>query len=444
MTDFLRDGERPTESGATLPGVRQRNWRDVMLFSTVLMLGAVALGQMVTTVVPPAIGIAAMLALMLLAGAVFYRRMVRRADHARAAQLESMLKIANESISYLRQGLNTAIAREVCLIVLRHTEAAAVSITDRDGVLGFVGVGEDHHLAGGPIMTRATREALEHGELRILRAKAEIGCPEEACRLRAAIVVPLKMREHPVGALKFYYTSGNRLDEMQLAMAEGLARLLSTQLELSEVDRQTELATKMELKALQAQINPHFLFNTINTIAAFTRTDPLKARHLLRQFGAFYRRTLEQTDGMVSLEQELEFVKMYVELEKARFGDRLEVRFEIAEQARERMLPAFVVQPLVENSVGHGMRSNGSPLAVCVSAFLCDSVLHIDVEDDGEGIDPERMPHIYEPLTGKGLGIALKNVRDRLQGHFGTASSLSIESESGKGTIARLTISSGL
>ena len=97
------------------------------------------------------------------------------------------------------------------------------------------------------------------------------------------------MRGVPVGTLKFYYTTPRLLTETQVALAEGLGTLLSTQLELAELDRQTELATRMELRALQAQINPHFLFNTLNTIAHFIRTDPTEARRLLREFASFYR-----------------------------------------------------------------------------------------------------------------------------------------------------------
>ena len=251
--------------------------------------------------------------------------MMSRPDHVRALQSDSILNIASESLPFLRRGLHQQTAGEVCRIVLlRTTEAAAVAITDMDRVLGFAGVGEDHHLVGGPIITRATHEALVLDEPQVLQTKEDIGCPDAACRLRSAIVVPLEKRGEPVGTLKFYYTSDRYLNENQLAMAEGLARLLSTQLEASELERQTELATQMELKALQAQINPHFLFNTINTIAAFIRTDPAEARRLLRQFGTFYRRTLEEADDLVTLDRELEFVDTYVELEKARFGDRLE------------------------------------------------------------------------------------------------------------------------
>jgi two-component system sensor histidine kinase LytS len=366
--------------------------------------------------------------------------MMSRPDHVRALQSDSMLNIATESLPFLRQGLGEETAGEVCRIALRETEAAAVAITDRDVVLGFAGVGEEHHLVGGPIITRATMEAIDHDASRILHNREEIGCPEPLCRLRAAIVVPLDKRGQAVGTLKFYYTSDRFLNETQLAMAEGLARLLSTQLELSELDRQTELATQMELKALQAQINPHFLFNTINTIAAFIRTDPSEARRLLRQFGAFYRRTLEQAEELVTLERELEFVDAYLELEKARFGDRLEVRRDVDDDAFDLLVPAFIIQPLVENSIAHGMRSDGQPLTVTISAKVHADEACIEVVDDGDGIPASRLPHVLEPGAGSGLGIALRNIRDRLAGYFGPDSELTIESTEGAGTTVGLTI----
>ncbi len=250
-------------------------------------------------------------------------RFMTRPDHVRALQSHMILEVANAAISYLRQGLNPESAQAVCGIVLAQTEAAAVAITDATDVLGFAGVGEDHHEAGGPIITRATRESIEHNEPRVLATKDEIGCPRKDCKLNAAIVVPLEMRGQPVGTLKFYYTTPRLLNETQIAMAEGLAQVLSTQLELAELERQTELATRMELKALQAQINPHFLFNTINTIAALIRTDPARARELLREFAAFYRRTLESGDELIPLELELEQTHRYLTFELARFGDRV-------------------------------------------------------------------------------------------------------------------------
>lgn len=431
--------DRMLALGGHLPSVRRQNWLDILLLVVVIVLGTAAIGGTLLGVSNVVVELS-VLGLVAVSFSGVYARMMSRPDHVRALQSDRMLKIANESLAYLRQGLTPESAGEVCRIVLRESEAAAVAITDSQTVLGFAGVGEEHHHVGGPIITKATHEALDHDEPRILHSKEDIGCPEPACRLRAAIVVPLEQRNVPVGTLKFYYTSDKLLNETQLAMAEGLARLLSTQLELAELEHQTDLARDMELKALQAQINPHFLFNTINTIAAFIRTDPAEARRLLRNFGAFYRRTLEQASDLVTVERELEFVRMYLELEQARFGERLVLEFDVDPEALDQPLPAFMLQPLVENAIGHGMRPDGSTLTVRISGRCTPDALELSVADDGVGIPESRLATVFDPGTSAGLGIALRNVRDRLRGYFGSDSTLEIESAPGVGTTVTLRI----
>ena len=366
-------------------------------------------------------------------------RFVTRPDHLKARQSHVILEIANESLSYLRQGLAEETAGAVCRIILAETEVAAVAITDTEHVLGFAGIGESHHSVGGPIITRATLQSLLDGEHRILHSKEEIGCPKPECLLRAAIVVPLEQAGTPVGTLKFYYTTPRLLNETQVTLAEGLAKLLSTQLELAELERQTQLATRMELRALQAQINPHFLFNTINTIAMLIRTDPERARELLRQFAAFYRRTLEAGDQLITLELELEYVRQYLVFECARFGDRIAVSEDIAPELLELPVPAFVLQPLVENAVKHGMRAEGV-LHIELTASRDDGTVFVSVADDGVGIPVHDLPHILEVGFGKGLGIALKNVDDRLKGYFGGESGLLVQSWADEGTIVTMQI----
>ncbi len=432
--------ERMKLLSGILPSVRRQNGMDLLLMFAVVAFGTVAIvglfvGWEGFVVEASVVGLVAV------SFTGVYLRIVSRPDHVRALQSDAMLRIASESITYMRHGLEEATAGEVCAIVLRESDAAAVAITDVNRVLGFAGVGQEHHKVGGPIITRATMESIEENEPRILYAKEEIGCPEPACRLRAAIVVPLEMRGAAVGSLKFYYTSDRFLNETQLAMAEGLAGLLSTQLELSELEAQTELAREMELKALQAQINPHFLFNTINTIAAFIRTDPTEARRLLRQFASLYRRTLESADELITLERELEYVGAYLELEQARFGERLVVRTDVDPAAMHLPMPAFMLQPLVENAVGHGMRADGSPLTITVSGRLEPGALCLTVSDDGAGIPADKLERIYEHASSKGLGIALRNVRDRVTGYFGPMSRFEIESTEGVGTSIHLTIS---
>lgn len=413
---------------------------DILVTSAFIALAIVTYFGIVMTEWPvwvPLLGLTCIVAFGL---TLLVARFTSRPDHIRALQSHKILSVANEAISYLREGLTEGSAQAACRIILAEANAAAVAITDTTHILGFAGLGEDHHEVGRPIMTRSTKEVIETGELRILSSKQEIGCPRPDCSLVAAVVVPLMMRDVPVGSLKFYYSNPLRLSETQIAMAEGLAHVLSTQLELSELERQTELATRMELKALQAQINPHFLFNTINTIASLIRTEPTRARELLRDFASFYRRTLESSEDLISLQTELDQTHRYLAFEQARFGDRIRVEEKIRPEDRELMVPAFIVQPIVENSVAHGMRPD-EPLVIGVSSAASGSDgVCIIVTDTGVGIPPDRLGHVLEPGFGDGLGIALKNVDDRLKGHFGPGSGVKVESKVGIGTTVSLTL----
>ena len=412
---------------------------DSLLLFAVTILAMVAGWVLIATDTPEWVLSASLAGLTLIAMGSIVARWVSRPDHIKAMQSDTILEIANESLSHLRKGLTPETAGEVCRLALARSEAAAVAITDIDRILGFAGLGEDHHSVGGPILTRGTWEAVDLNEHRILASKAEIGCPERSCLLRAAIVVPLEMRGRPVGTLKFYYTTRRLLNEAQVTTVEGLARLLSTQLELSELERQTELACRMELKALQAQIHPHFLFNTINTIAMLIRTDPDKARTLLREFARFYRRTLEESEELVPLAHEIEYVRTYLSFEQARFGDRLVVSEDIDPEALGVLVPAFAVQPIVENAVQHGMKAEG-PLHIDICAQRAGDHMGLEIVDDGVGMPPADVGRVFEPGFGKGLGIALKNVDDRLKGHYGPQSGLFVESRLGVGTTVRIKI----
>ncbi|MBI4733820.1 MAG: histidine kinase, partial [Rubrobacteridae bacterium] len=250
----------------------------------------------------------AVFAAAMVSAAFSFLRFATREEHNKAEQSQQILEITRKTLPYLRKGLNYESAENVVKIIHDYMDAIAVSITDTTTVLAFYGVGSDHHLPGKPILTRSTREAVDANATRIVSSKFEIGCPSASCKLRAAVVVPLENMGKPIGVLKFYYDNPAKLTENRIAVAEGLGLLLSTQIELSELDRQRELAVHAELRALQAQINPHFLFNTLNTITSFIRTDPQKARKLLVQFSDFFRKTLEWRDGFITLAQELDYI----------------------------------------------------------------------------------------------------------------------------------------
>ncbi|MCL2403592.1 MAG: histidine kinase [Coriobacteriia bacterium] len=361
----------------------------------------------------------------------------KRPDQLRAQESDRITRTANEALPYMGEGLTPDNAQTVCEIVLSSSSSAvAVAMTDEEYVLAFAGRGADHHTPGRPIATEATHTALSRNETVVLSSKVAIGCKDPRCPLRAAIVVPLEVGSRVVGTLKYYYIREGALTETELASAEGLARLLSTQLIIHELEQQATLATELELKALQAQINPHFLFNTINTISAYIRTDAEKARHLLRQFAGFYRRTLEHGDHPITLGLELEFLKQYFELEKARFGDQVNLGLDIDVAALDLPMPSFMLQPLVENSIEHGMRDDGSPLRVevLVEYIQGSDTWLVTVSDDGVGIDEDSLAAIFEKSSSAGLGVALRNVSDRLRGFYGLDSELVIESTKGVGT----------
>jgi two-component system sensor histidine kinase LytS len=258
------------------------------------------------------------------------------------------------------------------------------------------------------------------------------------------IIAPLTVRDHVVGAIKLYYARGSEVDRTQLAIARGLAELLSTQLSAYELDRQAELTARAEVKALQAQINPHFLFNTLNTIASLTRTDPAKARDLLREFAVFYRKTLQSSQQTIPLSEELAQTRRYLKIEKARFGEDRIIETENVETGCDDVLvPGFIVQPIVENAVRHAMRDDG-PLHIDVQAVVDGGDIMIAVADDGLGMDESVAERLLSGSSqessdsSKGTGIALKNVAERLERFYGTGSGVEIMSKVGEGTCVTL------
>ena len=358
-------------------------------------------------------------------------------DRLRARQSGRMLKIAANTLPHMRTGLNEQSAEEVCNLVLPATSANAVAIVDNDKILGFAGAEKDSHKVGSPISAESTKRSLQIAEMQVIRSREEIGFPEENTSFVAAIVVPLIKQEEVMGALKFFYRSANKIDETEQAVAQGLATLLAMQLSLADLDYEREQAAKMELKALQAQIRPHFLFNTINTIAALIRTDPSRARVLLREFATFYRRTLEGSLDYISLEQEYLQTLRYLGFEIARFGtDKINLVSDIEKGLEGIQVPAFIIQPLVENAVGHAMRED-TPLRIEIHAREVEGNVVIDVIDDGIGI-PKHIQEQMLALESQNAGIALKNVNDRLRGYFGRNAHLEVQSEVGIGTTVSL------
>ncbi len=221
---------------------------------------------------------------------------------------------------------------------------------------------------------------------------------------------------------------------------EGLRwRLAESLREVEEVRlveaRWKEQAARAELAALQARIHPHFLFNTLNTISSLVTEDPERAEEVAQTLADLFRYTFKAAEAgrLVPLGEELDFVRGYLDIERARFGERLEVVWEVDPEARSVAVPGLLLQPLVENAVGHGIapRSRGGTLRI--RARLEGERLRVEVEDDGPGLTPGRAAL----LEGHGL----ENVKRRIETAYAGVGTFEIEAgPGGRGTLARLVI----
>lgn len=364
----------------------------------------------------------------------YRRRQKQDCDDTDHDHMDSTLQIASETLPYMRRGLNEETARKTAEIIQKIADVAAVAVTDKERVLAYIGAGSDHHKAGGPIMTRVTRDVLVTGKLKIVQDSRELNCPMKDCPLESAVVVPLQCKGEVVGTIKLYRVEQGEIPSSIVKLAVGVAQLLGMQMEFAELDRQAQLVTKAELDALHAQINPHFLFNTLNTIIMFSRTNPETARRLLIRLASFFRHALKRHGHFNSLREEIEYLNTYLVLERARFREKLRVERDIEEELLEYQVPVLTIQPLVENAIKHGILPKPGQGTVQVTARKVDDEMVIIIRDDGVGIPEDRLTDVLRPGYGSGNGVGLSNVHERLKGLFGEEYGLRIVSVPGEGT----------
>ncbi|MGD2275261.1 two-component system sensor histidine kinase LytS [Bacillus wiedmannii] len=362
---------------------------------------------------------------------------LRQEENAKALQTHKVLRIADKTLPYFRRGLTEESCRHVAQIIHRFTGTDAVSLTDTEKILAHVGLASDHHIPSHSLITGLSKEVLHTGKIMKAKSREVINCQHEGCPLQAAIVIPLTSHENTIGTLKLYFKNPNQLSRVEEELAEGLAKIFSTQLELGEAELQSKLLQDAEIKALQAQINPHFLFNAINTVSALCRTDVEKARKLLLQLSVYFRCNLQGARQLlIPLEQELNHVQAYLSLEQARFPNKYEVKMYIEEELKTTLVPPFVLQLLVENALRHAFPKKQPVCEVEVHVFEKGGMVHFEVKDNGQGIEEERLEQLGKMVVSskKGTGTALYNINERLIGLFGKETMLQIESELNEGT----------
>lgn len=325
----------------------------------------------------------------------------------------------------LREGLTaSSVGRSI-----RHLRALlgtpALAVTNLELTLAWDGEG-DHHL---PQTDALAQEVLERATTRVFD-RAELACAEPGCPVRSAVVSPLVVDEQVVGTLQAfapYHTAG------LARAADEVARWVSGQLDLAELDASRARLMEAEVRALRAQISPHFVYNSLTAIASFVRTDPDRARELLLDFADFTRYSFRRLGEFTTLEEELGSIERYLVLEQARFGDRLDVVLQIAPEVLAVSIPVLSLQPLVENAVRHGLAGRAEGGRVTIVARDVDRDAVITVEDDGVGEQPEKVRAALagDPTTDS---VGLGNVDERLRTTFGDSYGLVVETAPGAGT----------
>ena len=346
--------------------------------------------------------------------------------------MQSAVHAATSLLPHLRRGLGADSAPPAAPHVRMLTGASAVALADTEQLLAFDGAGSGHHRPGDPLAGLA-------GEVRDDRVRVEprLHCDAPGCPLRSAIVAPLVVRGRRIGALVALYDRPGRLRLEETRVVGEAAALVSAMVELSEMEAQGERLARAELRALRAQISPHFIYNALAAVASFIHSRPEEARELLTEFAEFIRYAFARQHAYVTVADELRYVEKYLRLEQARFGDRLTVRVQVDPEVLQAVLPVLSLQPLVENAVRHGVERQAEGGLVAIEGIDLGNDVALRVSDDGEGIDPERA---RAALAGAGPGIGLGNVHGRLLSTFGEGYGLQVESGAGSGTTVVMTL----
>ncbi|MGV8146969.1 MAG: LytS/YhcK type 5TM receptor domain-containing protein [Alkaliphilus sp.] len=350
-----------------------------------------------------------------------------------AEQSRLSLKIVDEILPYIRQGLDNSNIEEVASTIHSMSEFDAVTITDKKKILAHVGLSTKRHKAGNKIVTSLTTEVLDSGKVVTIDNCREPECEHRNCPIKAAIITPLIEDGHVIGTMKLYKALSNSITAIDQELGNGLAKLVSTQLTLGKLEQNKSLLARAELKALQSQINPHFLFNSLTVIGSLCRTNNEKARKLILKLSDVFRKTLNVSKELVTLSVELEHVKAYVEIEKARFGDKLDVKYDIC-LSGVLLLPPLTLQPLVENSIKHGLLPKDEGGLVEISLKEDEYGVMVSVVDNGAGMATETKDTLLRESVDDSDSVGFKNVNARLIATFGEASKLSVHSEIDFGT----------
>lgn len=340
------------------------------------------------------------------------------------------LHAASSAGQHLRTGLNPAGAAKASRQLRNLLGCDALAITDTAGVLAWDGAAEELK----PRLMELAADVLLGGRTAVLQAR-DLGTGHASGSF-AAVIAPVRAGSRVVGVVAvFAPAAGAGLVRATSEVADWVA----VQVELAELDASRTLLMEAEVRALRAQISPHFIYNSLNAIASFINTDPERARELVVEFADFTRYSFRRHGDFTTLAEELRCIDRYLLLERARFGDRVQVSLRIAPEVLSTVIPFLSLQPLVENAVRHGLEAKEGAGHITITANDSGAFAEVTIEDDGVGMDPAQLQSM---LAGHHDGdhVGLRNVDARLRQVYGDQHGLVIETAPGEGTLITMRV----
>ena len=341
---------------------------------------------------------------------------IQKSELIAGNQAKLALEIANKTLPYFR---NTENLNEVCKIIASSLGARATVITDTKEIIA--GFSTDKKMINrSSIRSNNTREVLKTGEVMLVIKDDEDEIIEDffyiSPHIKSCIILPLKEKNDVSGTLKIFFDTAEKITEKNRYLMIGLSHLISTQMEISKVENLISLLKYSELKALQSQINPHFLFNVLNTMTSLIRTNPEKAREVTIDLSNYLRYNLDNNLKSVELIKELNQIDTYIKIEKSRFGEKLNIIYDVDESLYNFQIPSLIIQPLVENSIKHGILKKRDKGFVKIIVKKIDKDIEVAIEDDGVGIEQAVIDNLDKKIEEN---IGLKNVHQRLKLLYG-------------------------
>lgn len=340
-----------------------------------------------------------------------------------AIQAQKALNIAKKTIEYTKKGISNETSMKISEILCKMSNVSGAVISMKDGIFSYYG------------------EELDENDLKdkindfYLKSDVDTYSIENPIKNYNFFFAPITINNKIDGVIGMELKDSKSVNEYFGEFLSELSSLLSMQMELFELNEKVTILKDSELKALRAQIEPHFLFNTLNTIASFCRTNPLKARELIIDLSNYFRKSINKGE-FVELYEEVEMLQSYISIEKARYGDRLSVYFYIEKDIGHFKIPSFIIQPILENSIIHGVLKRADGGKVIVKAEKDLDCIKFTIEDNGIGMNIER----YNEVVNNWPGTGLRNVNSRLKLLYNSDKGLLISSSEDEGTTVIFTI----